>query len=39
MLKRYEKKWTSFMNTFTPKLTITNRTTAAITQVERARGF
>lgn len=27
------------MNTFTPKFTITNRMTAAITQIERARGF
>ena len=27
------------MNTFTPKFTISNRMTAAITQIERARGF
>ncbi len=27
------------MNTFNPKFTITNRMTAAITQIERARGF
>ncbi len=27
------------MNTFSPKFTITNRMTAAITQIERARGF
>ena len=27
------------MNTFTPRFTITSRMTAAITSIERARGF